>query len=157
MDAMLCALKSVAAGGFAGAAVRAEARTGGSAAVSYVWAGAAVVELSGSVDRFGSAAMRRELRRLADRGARTLLVDLRGVRDADSSTLAELLDCLHRLWRRGGQMAVFGARPEVRAWFEVFRLDGILRLSATREEALAACARPARGIPQPQMNTDKHG
>jgi anti-anti-sigma factor len=116
----------------------------GPAADHYAWDGAAVVELSGDVGRSGSAEVGRELRRLVDRGARVLLVDFGGVRRMDSSTLAVLLECLHRLWRRGGQIAVFGAGAEVRAWFEIFRLDGILRLSATREEALAACARPGR-------------
>jgi anti-anti-sigma factor len=101
---------------------------------------ATVVSLVGSVDHRTSPRLGRRLRSLVKHGERLLLVDMGCVERIDSSAIATLIDCLHHLWRRGGQMAVFGARPRVRAWFEIFMLDGVLRLCAGEEEAAAACS-----------------
>jgi anti-sigma B factor antagonist len=89
---------------------------------------ATVVSVVGSVNNVTSPYLGKRLRGLVESGERRVLIDMGCVEQIDSSAIATLLDCLHHLWRRGGQMAIFGVRPRVRAWFEIFMLDGVLRL-----------------------------
>lgn len=112
---------------------------GGLGVLERAVSGAMVVAVAGSVDQNTSPRLGHKLQGLVERGERLVIVDLSGVERIDSSAIATLLDCLHHLWRRGGQMAVFGARPEIRAWFEVFMLDGVLRLCENEQQALESC------------------
>jgi anti-sigma B factor antagonist len=100
---------------------------------------ATVVSIAGTINKSTSPQLGRELHGLVERGERLLLIDFAGVEHIDSSAIATLLDCLHHLWRRGGQMAIFGTQPKVRAWFEIFMLNGVLRLCDSEPEALEAC------------------
>ena len=101
--------------------------------------GATVFSVIGSVNHVTSPYLGRRLRGLIETGERRVLIDFSCVEHIDSSAIATLLDALHHLWSRGGQMAIFGVGSRVRAWFEIFMLDGVLRLCADEEEARAAC------------------
>ncbi len=115
---------------------------------------AKVVSAVGSINRGTSPHFGRKLQGLIERRERLLLIDLGGVERIDSSAIATLLDCLHHLWQHGGQMAVFGVRPEIRAWFEVFMLDGVLRVCANEDQAYESCLPGTDPVLRPAPRTN---
>lgn len=78
-----------------------------------------------------------QLRQHAE-GNRKVLLDLRRVSFADSSGLGAILTCLHGLAKAGGSARVCGLRPLVHEMFHLLRLDRIVDIHRTAEEALLA-------------------
>lgn len=70
-----------------------------------------------------------------------LVVDLSGVEFVDSSGLAALLAAIKAARRQGGDVALAGPRPRVRALIELTRLDDVVPIAATTDEALERLTR----------------
>src|SRR5918993_5936654 len=66
----------------------------------------------------GTAALRRETRRLLAEGRPDILLDLARVRYVDSSGLGEMVAALLAARRAGGQVALLAPTPNVREVFE---------------------------------------
>jgi anti-sigma B factor antagonist len=75
-----------------------------------------------------------------------VLLDLHRVAFIDSSGLGALLACQRVIEGAGGQLKLCGLRPEVRAALELVRMDRLIDVYASREEALAAF-RDAASLP----------
>ena len=75
--------------------------------------------------------------------ARKLVLDLEGVQFIDSRACGAILSCLKKLSEVGGELKICGATPFVRSVFELIRLHRICEIFATRDEAVAAFAKPA--------------
>jgi anti-sigma B factor antagonist len=71
---------------------------------------------------------------------RHLLLDLHAVSFVDSSGLAAMLTCLKQMGTSGGDMKVCTITSPVRALFDLVRMNKIVQVCKTREEALAAFA-----------------
>jgi anti-anti-sigma factor len=69
-----------------------------------------------------------------------VLFDLAAVQYLDSSGLAVIVDAMKQARARGGDVAVCGLHPDVRAIFELTRLSAVIEIHPFREEALAAWA-----------------
>jgi anti-anti-sigma factor len=67
-----------------------------------------------------------------------ILLDLGTVAFADSTGLGAILVCLHRAAAAGGELRICALRPLVHEMFLVLRLDRLVDVHATREEALRA-------------------
>lgn len=81
-------------------------------------------------------ALKSELVILSNEGIRNLILDFSGVKFIDSSGLSALLTA-NRLWSDGKTMVVAGAlQPNVARLFEISRLDTVLNLIPTLEEAV---------------------
>jgi anti-anti-sigma factor len=67
-----------------------------------------------------------------------ILLDLGTIAFADSTGLGAILVCLHRAAAAGGELRICSLRPLVHEMFLVLRLDRLVDIHATREEALRA-------------------
>ena len=74
---------------------------------------------------------------------RKVLLDLNAVAFADSTGLGAILVCTHRAAPSGGKLRICGLRPLVQEMFHVLRLDRMVDVHATPEEALLAFGAPA--------------
>jgi anti-sigma B factor antagonist len=97
----------------------------------------AVVSLAGSVMR-GPESERIEtvLSSLLERGYRTIIFDLAGVKRIDSTGIGRFISSLNRVEEAGGQLRMAGAQGYVRECFRVTRLDTVFRFCPSVEEAL---------------------
>jgi anti-anti-sigma factor len=78
--------------------------------------------------------------------SRKVLLDLNSVAFADSTGLGAILVCLHRAAAAGRKLRICGLRPLVQEMFHVLRLDRMVDVHVTTEEALTAFgARPTAG------------
>ncbi|WP_221793376.1 STAS domain-containing protein [Aquisediminimonas sediminicola] len=69
-----------------------------------------------------------------------LLIDLSGIRFIDSSGMGAMISCQRHAAAVGGRLKLCGLSPVVRAAFELLRLQAILDINNTREEALQSFA-----------------
>jgi anti-sigma B factor antagonist len=69
---------------------------------------------------------------------RKVLLDLGAVAFADSTGLGAILVCLHRAAAAGGKLRICGLRPLVQEMFHVLKLDRMVDVHVTTEEALLA-------------------
>ncbi len=67
-----------------------------------------------------------------------LVLDLSRLRFIDSSGLGAFLSCLRRLSAKGGDLKLAGMSKQVRAVFELVRMNRIVDIYGTREEAVRA-------------------
>jgi anti-sigma B factor antagonist len=72
-----------------------------------------------------------------EQGARLVLVDFANAGYIDSSGLGALVSLSRRLREVGGDLRLIGLNDDLRALFELTRLDALFPLYATRADALA--------------------
>jgi anti-sigma B factor antagonist len=77
------------------------------------------------------------MQELLDGGASYLIVDLRNTDYLDSTAMGILVGMLRRVAERDGWVRLVGPRPRVRRLFEITKLDQILPIFETEEDALA--------------------
>jgi anti-sigma B factor antagonist len=95
------------------------------------------IELSGDLDFHTSPQVRQEFLKLAEDGAKKILIDLEKVGYIDSSGLATFVELFQKLRRSGGQLVLFNLMPAVQSVFEIAKLDTVFHLAKTEEEALS--------------------
>ncbi|MCO6484295.1 MAG: STAS domain-containing protein [Saprospiraceae bacterium] len=80
--------------------------------------------------------LKSELVILSNEGIRNLILDLSGVKFVDSSGLSAILTG-NRLWSEGKSFIIGGAlQPSVKRLFEISRLDTVLNLIPSLDEAV---------------------
>jgi anti-sigma B factor antagonist len=99
-----------------------------------------VIAPHGDLDMAAADHMRRTLIRLVDEGSRKLLVDLEQVGYVDSSGMGALVAALKHARTVGGDLRLCALQDDVRAIFEMTRLNKAVTIHATRSEALGAWA-----------------
>jgi anti-sigma B factor antagonist len=102
--------------------------------------------------RFGADAVESFLQQVMARiqqGVPVIVLDLTPVGFIDSSGLGAIVTCLKAQGTRG-KMAICGVRESVASLFKLTRMDKVVTLYATAEEAVTALA-PERALP------DRHG
>jgi anti-anti-sigma factor len=67
-----------------------------------------------------------------------VLLDLNAIAFADSTGLGAILVCLHRAAAAGSTLRICGLRPLVQEMFHVLKLDRLVDVHATAEDALLA-------------------
>jgi len=67
-----------------------------------------------------------------------VVIDLSRLRFVDSSGLGAILSCLRQLTAKGGDLKLCGMSKQVRAAFELVRMQRIFDIYTTKEEAVAA-------------------
>lgn len=67
-----------------------------------------------------------------------VVLDLSQVRLIDSSGLGSLLAFLRKLYAKGGDLKLFGLSNQVRTAMELLRMNRLLDIFTTREEAVRA-------------------
>lgn len=99
-----------------------------------------IVAPRGDIDMAVSDDLRARLTSLVDRGRVRLVLDLGAVTYIDSAGLGALVAALKHARATGGDIRVCAPASDVRSLFEMTRLDNVVSVHATREEAVAACA-----------------
>ncbi len=92
------------------------------------------------LDAGNSGELKRELAPVLHE-AQNAVFDLSRVRFIDSSGLGAMLSCLRQLSGRGGDLKLCGLTQQVRATFELVRLDRIFDIHDRRAEAVRAFGR----------------
>ena len=83
-------------------------------------------------------AFEREIQQLFRRGQRHLIIDMNGVTYMDSSGFGTLLGATKRLRPEGGALHVVGAKPTVERMLHLTRLDTVIEMHPTLDQALSA-------------------
>lgn len=95
----------------------------------------AFAAVTGEVDAFTATDLEHALASLAALPHARLALDLSGVTFLSSSGLRVLLNASKTEGARGGQMRLFGLRPQVLKVFQLSGFDQVLSVVGSREEA----------------------
>jgi len=97
------------------------------------------------------SALKDRLDALVRDGHLDILVDLKSCPHLDSTELGRLIRCHLSVRKAGGRVRLCNLSPRIKILMEITRLDTVLDLFGTEEEALAAIARstPANSHPPP--------
>jgi anti-sigma B factor antagonist len=101
--------------------------------------GVTLLELSGRL--IGGPQMyelHERIKKLVKDGCIDIVLDLGGVTMIDSFSLGIVLACHHSLEREGGSLKLCSLNETVRDVFYITLLSKVLRVHATREEAIAS-------------------
>jgi anti-sigma B factor antagonist len=96
-----------------------------------------VMELGGELDMFVSPGLAARFHELAEDGTRDIVVDLTDTHFIDTTILETFVTAQRELQDRKHALAIVADRPYTRRTLEVTGLNDVLRVSATRDEALA--------------------
>jgi anti-sigma B factor antagonist len=110
-----------------------------------------VVELSGDVDVACAAELRDNLLGLVNRGAPSLIIDLRGVTFIDSTGIGSLLRVYHRQTLLGAAIHFVADQASVLRVFEATQLDRRLHVTSTVADVDRCCPPPAKAVRMPQV------
>src|SRR4029077_8959735 len=94
----------------------------------------------GDLDMAAAEQMKRTLVKLVDDGNRKVLVDLGQVGYVDSSGMGALVASLKHARAAGGELRLCALQDDVRAIFEMTRLNKAVIIPPSRSEALGAWA-----------------
>jgi anti-sigma B factor antagonist len=97
-----------------------------------------VLPLEGEIDLHVSPRVANSLRSMIDRKPARLVVDLSEVSYIDSSGLAVLIEAMQKVEKDGGKFYLAGLQENVRAIFEIARLDQVFIIFPHVDAALAA-------------------
>ncbi len=103
-------------------------------------AGITLVTPRGDLDMAAADQMKRALIKLVDDGKRKVLVDLAQVGYVDSSGMGALVASLKHARTVGGELRLCALQDDVRAIFEMTRLNKAVIIHPSRSEALGAWA-----------------
>jgi anti-sigma B factor antagonist len=99
--------------------------------------GKMVMKLGGELDMFVSPGIAARFHELAEDGTRDVVVDLSDARFIDTTVLETFVAAQKELQEHKHSLAVVADRPYTRRTFELTGLNDVLRVSGSRDEALA--------------------
>src|SRR4051795_10392065 len=94
--------------------------------------------VSGEIDVFTAPLFKQAVVNLVADGQRDLFLDMRGVTFMDSSGFGALLGATKRLRPEGGSLNLIGCNRTIQRMLHLTRLDTILGLYETEQQAMAA-------------------
>ena len=100
--------------------------------------GVTVVTVNGDIDMAVADEVRTRLMTLVDQGRVRLVLDLARVLYIDSAGLGALVASMKQARAAGGDIKACALDTDVRALFQMTRLDNVMDIHATRQEAIAA-------------------
>jgi anti-sigma B factor antagonist len=92
------------------------------------------------LDAANAAEFKRDMAPVLDTHAKVIL-DLTGLRFIDSSGLGAFISCLRKLNEKHGDLKLCGMSKQVRTVIELVRMQRILDIHGSREEAIAAATK----------------
>ncbi len=98
-----------------------------------------VVEITGEVDVESAPALRDNLLAMVNRGADSLVVDLRNVGFIDSTGVGSLLRIFHRQTLLGGQVHFVVDQPSMLGFFDLMQLTKRLHVIGSVAEVDRCC------------------
>ncbi len=98
--------------------------------------GATLLKLSGRFDVYAAPAVESLFQNIGTEVSSRIIVNLTNVNFIDSTGLATLIIGMKRCRQHQGDLVLCGVQQTVRVIFELTRLDKILTIVATQEEAI---------------------
>jgi anti-sigma B factor antagonist len=98
--------------------------------------GIRLFELTGELDQRSADSLQDALDDAIDRGASRVVLDLSGLTFCDSTGLRAIVAGYHALTMAGGRLSIVCDDDRILRVFRVTRLDRLLAVSATREQAI---------------------
>jgi anti-sigma B factor antagonist len=102
-----------------------------------------ILAVRGEIDVYTAPLFKQAVQKLLTEGTRHLIIDMQGVTYMDSSGFGTLLGATKRLRPEGGALHLVGTNPTVSRMLHLTRLDTVLALHPTMEDALGAAQEPA--------------
>ena len=99
---------------------------------------ATIARLIGAADLNGSPELDRKLLGLSAQRPKVLIFDLSGLTFISSLAMGSLINVAHGLSKHGGKVAIAGAQPLVAEALQRIRMEAILPMYATVDDAAAA-------------------
>ena len=99
-------------------------------------ASASIVALEGQLSSANAIAIEKEVLAVVELGSRNLVFDFSGLQFISSAGLRMVLVVAKRLGAQGGQLVLCDMQPQVREVFDISGLLPILKVEATRADAL---------------------
>jgi anti-sigma B factor antagonist len=106
-----------------------------------------VVGVTGEIDVASAPVLRDTLLALVNRGAESLVVDLRGVTFIDSTGVGSLLRIYHRQGLLGGALHYVADQAQVRRAFDLMQLTKRLHVTTTIADVELCCPGLVSGEP----------
>jgi anti-sigma B factor antagonist len=100
--------------------------------------GLLVVEVAGEIDLFTAPDLKSAITEGLDAGSEKVVIDLTKTTFLDSTALGVLIGTVKRLRDNDGSMTIVNTDQNIAKTFEITGLDQILKIYATRDEAVAA-------------------
>jgi anti-sigma B factor antagonist len=104
--------------------------------------GAEILEIHGEIDLYSSPELRDCFGGLAAKKKSSVVANLKDVSYIDSSGLATFIEAYQKLSAYDGQLYLCHLSDTVRGVFEIARLEDVLTILGTEEEALNAAKAP---------------
>jgi anti-sigma B factor antagonist len=104
-----------------------------------------VLAVAGEIDVFTAPLFKQAVVNLVSEGHRHLFLDMREVSFMDSSGFGALLGATKRLRPDGGSLNLIGCNRTIQRMLHLTRLDTILGVFETEEEAMATVPAPPTG------------
>jgi anti-anti-sigma factor len=95
-----------------------------------------IVKPMGVLDGVQASPFRQNIVSLADKGAKTILIDFQDVTFMDSSGLGALVLALKAVRMAGGRLFVCSINEQIRILFELTSMDRVFEIFETQEEFL---------------------
>ena len=96
-----------------------------------------VLEIKGKITiGRGDVQVREAVQGLLDNGVRKIIMDLAGVRYADSSGIGELVSCYTTITNRGGRLILTNLQPKVYGLLQLTALISVFQIMDSNEDAL---------------------
>jgi len=106
--------------------------------------GVVILSLERGLKGLGEAALKERLDELVRAGHTQILIDLGGLPYLDSSELGRLIRCHLSVRQAGGRVRLCNLSEKVRMYMKMTRLDTVLELYGSEEEALEGIRRIGR-------------
>ncbi|MGH7255192.1 MAG: STAS domain-containing protein [Nitrospirales bacterium] len=103
--------------------------------------GVRVLSVSGELDSQGCAQLTQDFDRLINGGARSFVIDLKGVTFIDSGGLSTLVRLFKRSRSSSGTLWLADLQPGVRRVFELTRLDRAFEIAPDAGQAVQRAAK----------------
>jgi anti-sigma B factor antagonist len=97
-----------------------------------------VLAVKGEIDVYTAPLFKQAVAGLVTDGTKHLIIDMNGVTYMDSSGFGTLLGATKRLRPEGGALHLVGARPTVERMLHLTRLDTVIEMHPTLDQALQA-------------------
>jgi anti-sigma B factor antagonist len=98
--------------------------------------GNVILEIQGEIDLYASPQLRERFGELAGKKQHKVVINLKNVTYIDSSGLATFIEAYQKLSAVNGKLALCHLSETVKGVFEIARLEDVLTIVDTEEEAL---------------------
>jgi anti-sigma B factor antagonist len=112
--------------------------------------GVPVLCVTGEIDIYTAPLFKQAVVKLVSEGNNDVIIDLSGVTFMDSSGFGTLLGATRRLRPSGGGLHLAGANSTIQRMLRLTRLDSIMRVYGSAEEA-ASAVNSSGNSPQPAI------